>query len=141
MNAAPDLLTAGLKMIASLGVVLAIILLLLYAIKKLTRQRMGVSGNRQIEVLENHYLGVKKSISLVRVPGKLLVLGICADRIRLLDTLADTPVGALDDGLVNTPDKEAIRQQMPASAPPSFGSILADRLKRVGNGFKRREDR
>ena len=131
MNAAPDLLTAGLKMIASLGVVLAIILLLLYGIKKLTRQRMGVSGNRQIEVLENHHLGVKKSISLVRVPGKLLVLGICADRIRLLDTLADTPGSALDDGLVDTSDKAAIRQQMPASAPTSFGSVLADRLKRI----------
>jgi flagellar biosynthetic protein FliO len=140
MNAAPDLFTAGLKMIASLGVVLALILLLLYGIKKLTRQRIGVSGSRQIEVLESHYLGLKKSISLVRVPGKLLLLGICADRISLLDTLADVPVDSLDDSLVDTLDKKAVRRQLPNGTPTSFGSILANRLKKIGNGLKRREE-
>lgn len=125
MNGTPDLINAGLKMIASLGVVLAMILLLLYGIKRLTRQRMGTTGGRRIQVLESHYMGLKKSISLVRVPGKVLVLGVCADRINLLDTL----------------DEDSVHQQMPDDEYKSFGPMLTDRLKKISSGFKGREDR
>ena len=125
MNGAPDMITAGLKMIASLGVVLAMILFLLYGVKKLTRQRMGASGGKRIHVLESHYMGVKKTISLVRVPGKVLVLGISGDRINLLDTL----------------DDEIVQQQPSAGESKSFGPILSDRLKKIGHGLKGKEDR
>ena len=125
MNGTPDMITAGLKMVASLGVVLALILLLLYGIRKLTGQRMGTSGGKRIQVLESHYMGVKKTISLVRVPGKVLVLGISGDRINLLDTL----------------DDDIVQQEMLPVTPKSFGPILSDRLKKIGNGLKRKEDR
>ena len=124
MNGTPDMITAGLKMIASLGVVLAMILLLLYGVRKLTSQRMGAAGGKRIQVLESHYLGVKKTISLVRVPGKVLVLGISGDRINLLDTLKD----------------DIVQQETPSGGSTSFGPILSDRLKKIGNGFKRKED-
>ena len=124
MNGTPDMVTAGLKMIASLGVVLAMIFFLLYGIKKLTRQRMGATGGKRIQVLESHYMGVKKSISLVRVPGKVLVLGISGDRINLLDTL----------------DDDIVQQQMPAGETKSFGPVLSDRLKKIGNGFRGKGD-
>jgi len=125
MNAAPDMLVAGLKMIASLGVVLAIILSLLYVSRKLAGRRMGAGGGKRIQVLESHYLGVKKSISLVQVPGKVLVLGIAGDRINLLDTL----------------DEETVRQASPPEAPSAFGPIFTDRLKKLGKGLKGKEDR
>ncbi|MFO7716050.1 flagellar biosynthetic protein FliO [Desulfosarcina sp.] len=125
MNGTPDMLAAGLKMIASLGVVLAMILCLLYGIRKLTNQRMGAGGAKQIHVLDSHYMGVKKSISLVRVPGKVLVLGITGDRINLLDTL----------------DDDVVRQQMPVDQSKSFGPMLSERLKKLGNGFKGKENR
>ncbi|MBR9986359.1 MAG: flagellar biosynthetic protein FliO [Desulfosarcina sp.] len=124
MNGTPDMITAGLKMIASLGVVLAMILFLLYGIRRLTSQRMGAAGGKRIQVLESHYMGVKKTISLVRVPGKVLVLGISGDRINLLDTL----------------DEDIVQQEAPPGASTSFGPILSDRLKKIGNGFKRKED-
>jgi flagellar biosynthetic protein FliO len=120
MNGTPDMMSAGLKMIASLGVVLAMILCLLYGFRKLTRQRMGATGGRRIHVLESHYMGVKKTISLVRVPGKVLVLGITGDHINLLDTL----------------DDEIVQQQMPVDESKSFGPILSERLKSIGNSFK-----
>jgi flagellar protein FliO/FliZ len=125
MSATPDMLAAGLKMIASLGLVLAIILSLLYASRKLAGRRMGAGGGKRIQVLESHYLGVKKSISLVRVPGKVLVLGLAGDRINLLDTL----------------DEETVRQASPPEAPPAFGPIFAERLKKLGKGFMGKEDR
>lgn len=120
MNGTPDMLTAGLKMFASLGVVLAMILFLLYGMKKLTRQRMSGVGGRRIHVLESQYLGVKKTISLVHIPGKVLVLGISGDRIRLLDTL----------------DENIVQQPIPAGESIPFGSILGDRLKKIGDGIK-----
>ena len=125
MNTTPDMLTAGLKMIASLGLVLALILGLLYGIKKLSRQRMGTAGGRQIRVLESHYMGVKKTISLVSVPGKVLVVGVSGDRINLLDTL----------------DEEAVRPQLPADQDNAFGAMLSDGLKRFSDGFKGKENR
>lgn len=125
MNATPDMLTAGLKMIASLGVVLVLILALLYGIRKLTGQRPGRGAGNRIEVIESHYMGVKKTISLVRVPGKILVLGITGDRISLLDTL----------------DGESIESSLPALEPRSFGPMLADRLRRLGQSRKERPDR
>lgn len=125
MNTTPDMLTAGLKMIASLGMVLALILGLLYGIKKLSRQRMGAVGGKQIRVLESHYMGVKKSISLVSVPGKVLVVGISGDRINLLDTL----------------DEDLVGSSMPSGETDGFGAMLSDSLKKVGDGFKGKERR
>ena len=125
MNATPDMITAGLKMIASLGVVLALILALLYGLRRLTGQRPGRGGGNRIQILESHYVGVKKTISLVRVPGKVLVLGITGDRISLLDTL----------------DGDSIESTPPEVAPLSFGPLLADRLKKFGQSRKGRADR
>lgn len=120
MNGSPDMVMAGVKMIASLVAVLALMFSLLYAIKKMTRQRMAARGGRQIQVLESHYMGVKKNISLVRVPGKVLVLGVCGDSITLLDTL----------------DAAVVDQAPTSVAAPAFGPMLTDRLKRIKSGFK-----
>ncbi|BBO73711.1 hypothetical protein DSCW_11280 [Desulfosarcina widdelii] len=126
MNGAPDILTAGLKMIASLGVVLVMILALLYGLRRLTRQRMGTGGGKQIQVLESHYMGVKKTISLVHVPGKVLVVGVAGDRINLLDTL----------------EEDDVLSRIASDAPPqSFGPILSQRLRQLGRGWKGKEDR
>lgn len=122
MNGPPDMMIAGLKMIASLGVVLALILSLLYAFRKFTRQRLAADGGKRIEVLESHYMGVKKSISLVRVPGKVLVLGISGDRINLLDSLAE----------------DSVDRQPPT---PSFAPILGERLKKIGSGLMGKDPR
>jgi len=124
MNATPDMITTGLKMIAALGIVLALILFLLYGLRKMTGQRMGTVGGKRIHVLENHYMGVKKSIALVQVPGKVLVLGLSADRINLLDTLDETII-----------DAPAVQPN-----PPAFGSLLSARLKKIGQKRKGRED-
>jgi flagellar protein FliO/FliZ len=118
------MITAGLKMVASLGVVLAMILFLLYGIRRLSSQRIGAAGGKRIQVLESHYMGVKKTISLVRVPGRVLVLGISGDRINLLETLTE----------------DIVQQESPPGASTSFGPILSDRLRKIGNGFKRKED-
>jgi len=123
MNTTPDMLTAGLKMMTSLGVVLALILALLYGLRKVNRQRFGGAGGNLIQVLESHYMGVKKTIALVSVPGKVLVVGVAGDRINLLDTL----------------DENTVRQQMEAVEKKPFAPFLTDRLKHLGRGLKEEE--
>lgn len=120
MTGTPDMLAAGLQMIASLAVVLALILGLLYGMRKLTRHRLGSVTGKRIQILESQYLGVKKTITLVSVPGKVLVLGISGDRINLLDTL----------------DENLVDQMTPVNPPKPFGPLLSDRLKQFGSGFK-----
>ena len=125
MNTPPDMLTAALQMTASLGVVLGLILLLLYGVRKLSRNRIGTSGSKRIRVIENHYLGVKKSICMVGIPGKVLVLGVSADRIQLLDTLDETVCPEI-----------AVKDE-----PRQFGPMLVERLQRFGKGQKKENDR
>jgi len=125
----PDLITAGVKMIAALGVVLGMLFLLMAAIRKLSSHRIGMASGKRIQVLESHYMGVKKSISLVRVPGKVLVLGISGDRINLLDTLIE-PVDAGGGGHPQTD-----------SEPKSFAPFLTDQLKNMGSKLKGKRDR
>jgi flagellar biogenesis protein FliO len=89
MNAAPDLTISTLKMIGSLILVLAI----LWFVYRWTRNNLAAGRaqgrGRLIQVIGNHYLGVKKSISIVQLPGSILVLGVSADRINLLQRIDD----------------------------------------------------
>ncbi len=94
MNTPPDLTTAALKMVLSLGFVLAI----LWGLCHLARRRLPFGQNgpkgRLIQVLESQYVGAKKSIAVVQVPGSILVLGIGADGVNLLTCIDDPDVMA-----------------------------------------------
>ncbi len=92
MNYHPDLLSTTIKMFAALSVVLGGLLLLFYISKRLLRK--GIRGPKQnlIKILANNYIGVKKSISLVEVPGSVLVLGITNDNITLLSKIEDQKI-------------------------------------------------
>lgn len=125
MNAAPDMLAAGLKMLAALGLVLALMLVLLYAIRRLAGQGVGIAGRKQIQLIESHYMGPKKNISLVRIPGKVLVLGISADRINLLDIL----------------DAHEVQAGVQGAETAGFRAMFNDRLKKIGGRFRAEEPR
>ena len=92
MNNSPDLLTTGIKMIGSLALVLGGMFVAIHFIKKHLNQKSAVNRDKLIRILGSRYLGVKKTISLVEVPGSVLVLGITNDRITLLDKIDDEKV-------------------------------------------------
>ncbi|MFH1982231.1 MAG: flagellar biosynthetic protein FliO [Pseudomonadota bacterium] len=108
MNATTDLTTAMVTMIAALAVVVGIILLLFYAVRRFSIISGGPRHQRLVTVLGNTHLGVKKHVSLVEIPGAVLVLGVTADRISLLATIDDPAT------------VEAIRRQPEAGPRPSF---------------------
>ena len=90
MNSSPDLALATVKMVIALGVVLAVIWgLYRIARRSLPMAQAGGKG-KMIQILESQYLGVKKNITMVRVPGAVLVLGVGPDRVNLLSRI-DNP--------------------------------------------------
>lgn len=92
MSAAPDLTLSTLKMIISLGIVLATIWGLYRLAKRSLPMVPGNGKGRMIHVLESQHLGVKKNITMVQVPGSILVLGVAADKINLLTQIDDPAV-------------------------------------------------
>lgn len=92
MSATPDLTLATLKMVISLGVVLAIIWGLYRLAKKSLPMAQGNARGKMMHVLESQYLGVKKSITMVQVPGAILVVGVSPDKVNLLTQIDDPAV-------------------------------------------------
>ncbi len=92
MNYYSDLFPTALKMLSALALVLAGLGVAIFFAKRMIANRIGGNGNKLIIILASSYLGVKKSISLVRVPGALLVLGISGDNIRLLTKIKDRKI-------------------------------------------------
>jgi flagellar protein FliO/FliZ len=92
MNAMPDLSIVTLKMVMSLAFVLAIIWGLYRVAKKNLPMVQNNAQGKMIRVLENQYLGVKKTITMVQVPGAVLVLGISSDRVSLLRQIDDPAI-------------------------------------------------
>ena len=119
MNAAPNLMSTSLQMLTALGVVLGGLLVCFYVAKRFIKRDIGGSRQHTIRILASRYIGVKKNIALVEVPGSVLVLGISNDRISLLTKIEDP---AAIDGLR--------REQ--SVAPSSF----SDHLQRLTSKIK-----
>ncbi|MBW1850010.1 MAG: flagellar biosynthetic protein FliO [Deltaproteobacteria bacterium] len=92
MNVHPDLFSTALKMLSSLVIVLGGMFVVFYFMKRVLKRDTVASKEKLIRVLSNTYLGVKKNISLVEVPGALLVLGITNDNISLLSKIEDKDI-------------------------------------------------
>lgn len=123
MNAAPDVLSSAMQMLAALGVVLGGLLVAFYLMKRfLKRDALGSQG-RLIRIIASQYLGIKKNIAMVEVPGSILVVGVSNDKISLLTKIEDQAI------------LESIRQQS-AGVAPSF----SEHLQRLTSRFKSVKD-
>jgi len=92
MNTAPDLSMAAIKMIMALGVVL----LMVWGLYRLTKGKLagfpGGNRHKMLQVMESQYVGVKKSITMVKIPGSVLVLGVGTDSVNLLTQIDDPEI-------------------------------------------------
>lgn len=69
------------------------------ALGQLAKKGLGARSSRMIEVLSTHYLGPKKSIAVVRVAGRVLVLGVSNESINLITQLSGEDAAAGLDNL------------------------------------------
>ena len=119
MNATPDMLSTALKMLAALGLVLGGLGVFFFFAKKVMHKNIGGNQDKLIHVLANQYLGMKKNISAVQVPGAILIVGISGDSIRLLTEIKDKEI--LDQ----------FKNQASGNMSPSF----SDHLNKITSRF------
>ena len=119
MNSTPDMLSGAFQMLAALGIVLGGLLVVFYLMKRYMKRDAGGANGQLIKVIASQYIGIKKNIALVRVPGTILVVGISNDRISLLTKIEDQAI------------LEAIQQEG-AGVSPSF----SDHLQRLTARFR-----
>ena len=89
MNAATELIPSALNMIGALAAVLGGLFVVVYFARRFLQRQGPTSRDRLVRVLASHYIGVKKAVMLVEVPGTVLVLGVAGDRINLLTRIDD----------------------------------------------------
>lgn len=117
MNGAPGVLLPLVKTSAALAVVLALLLGVLWVLRRWSGQPAGGRATALVRLVASQPVGPKKAVSLVRVPGLLLVLGVTADGIR--------PLAQIDDpSLLEEVD------QMPSAGVARFGDHLARLTRR-----------
>jgi flagellar biosynthetic protein FliO len=119
MNSAPDIASSAFQMLMALGIVLGGLLVIFYVLKRYLKRDIGSSKGQLIKVLASQYIGIKKNITLVKVPGTILVVGVSNDKISLLTQIQDQAI------------IEDLRQEA-AGISPSF----ADHLQRLTARFK-----
>lgn len=89
MNAAPELIPSALKMIAALAAVLGGMFVLVHFARRYLQRTAGLTLPRLVRVVASQSIGIKKSITLVEVPGCVLVLGVAGDHIQVLTRIDD----------------------------------------------------
>ncbi len=78
------------RVISTLLIVIALIIATAYVLKKKYGLRTNIRGKgRLIQIVDHAPMGMKKSVSLVKVPGKHLLLGLTNDRIELITEIAN----------------------------------------------------
>ena len=119
MNTAPEIVSTAFKMLTALGIILGGLLICVYFIKRFLNRNGGGSKEQLIKVIASQYIGIKKNISLVEIPGSILVVGVSNDNISLLTKIEDEKV------------LDALRQEN-SRLVPSF----SDHLQRLTGRFK-----
>jgi flagellar biosynthetic protein FliO len=94
MNYPPEMWATAVKMITALAVVIGLLFVSLHVFKRFYKNKLGGQARHMINVLASSYVGVKKHVALVEVPGTVLVLGITNDRITLLSEISKADVAA-----------------------------------------------
>lgn len=89
MSSPPDLWGTALQMAVALVLMGGLLALLLYISRRMARYRFGGASSNLMRVLETRYLAVKKSVTLLQVPGAVLIIGISDNDMRLLDKISD----------------------------------------------------
>jgi flagellar protein FliO/FliZ len=92
MNAAPELIPSALKMIAALAAVLGGLFVMVHLARRYLQRSGGAAQSRLVRVVTSQAIGVKKAVTLVEVPGCVLVLGVSGDRIQLLARLDEPQI-------------------------------------------------
>ena len=86
-----NLIGTGLRTVAMLSIVLGLLVLVLYFMKRFLFINRGAKGDLLIKILSSLHLSPKERIEVIEVSGERLVLGITPGSITFLTKLNDVP--------------------------------------------------
>jgi flagellar biosynthetic protein FliO len=134
------------KMILSLALVLSVFGGLIFAYRKWPGSKKIAQRAKMIEVLNQHHLGPKRSIAVIRVAGEAVLIGVTDHNITLLKTLSllddDVPeetreaTFALKNDEAYKFEKTLSKKAAPTTREDEFSmqglkEIIGDRLKNM----------
>jgi len=85
-----NIVSTGLKTAAMLFIVLGLIILILYLMKRFLFLRRAAKGDLAIKVLSSLHLSAKERIEVIEISGERIVLGIAPGNIRYITKLNDS---------------------------------------------------
>ncbi len=85
-----NIITTGIKTAAMLFIVLGLLVLVLYLMKKFLFLRRESKGDLAIKVLSSLHLSAKERIEVIEISGERIVLGIAPGNIRYITKLNDS---------------------------------------------------
>jgi len=122
----PDLWGTGLKTFAMLCIVVAILILVIFLMKRFFYLKDGSGHGQLIKILSSHHVSPKERIALIDVVGEKIVIGITPENITFLTKIEKSE--ALD----------RIESLEAAGAPHGlFASFLRSSLKSKGRTSER----
>jgi flagellar biosynthetic protein FliO len=83
----PELINTGIKTVAMLFIVLGVLVLLLYVMKRFMSPKGKYKGDLLIKVVSSLYFSPKERIEVVEISGERIVLGISPGNINFLTKL------------------------------------------------------
>jgi flagellar biosynthetic protein FliO len=110
-----SLISAIFKVVGSLAVVVALMVVFIYLLKK-TGINRGLRENSLIQVLETKMVAPKKYIAIVEIAGKAVSLGVTENNITLLTEVEPSRLSGL-----NSP----LGASSSTSLPQQFAGFLA----------------
>lgn len=79
--------------IKALGLVIIVIIVTIFILRKKLGIKTGMIGRkRYIHVVDSVSLGSKKSVHLVKMPGKVLLIGVTNERIQSLSEITEKDI-------------------------------------------------
>ena len=86
------------RVVSTLFIVIALIVVTVFVLRKKYGIKTSLGkGKKRIQIIDHLSMGVKKSIVLVKVPGKHLLIGATNDRIGLISEIANEDVVGVDE--------------------------------------------
>jgi flagellar protein FliO/FliZ len=86
-----------LRMVGSMAVVIALLLAVLWGLKRIQNQMLTAKHTGRMQVLESQSMGNRQKIALVRIGEHEVLLGITPTQISALGQWPAAPVKHFDD--------------------------------------------
>ena len=80
----PQLINTGIKTMAMLFIVLGVLVLVLYIMKKFMSPKGKGKGELIIKVVSSHHLSPKERVEVIEISGERIVVGITPGSINFL---------------------------------------------------------